>query len=202
MGRARRRSRIGVPHHVAHRGNHKRSLFETDTDRRYYLALLHRHSRLTQSRIAGFCLMSNHVHILIVPEALSSISDCIGRVHRKYSEHLNRQHGLRGTNWEGRHFCQPMDEAHAINALRYVERNPVDAGLVRAASYWEWSSAAGHCLLRQPWPLVNVDIRGSMQSPERWSAMLGLPLDDEDLCALHWPALAESTGELAHGVYG
>ncbi len=202
MGRGRRQSKIGMPHHVAHRGNHKRELFESDTDRRYYLALLHRHSRLTQTQVAGFCLMSNHVHLLLVPNCLASISECVGRTHRKYSEHLNRQYGVRGTNWEGRHFCQPMDAIHAVNALRYVERTPVEARMVDRATDWPWSSAAGHCLGEPAWPLVNADVRGVDADPIRWQMRLGVALCEEELCELHWPALAETSGGLALGAYG
>ena len=201
MGRARRHAEIGVPHHVAHRGNHKRKLFDDDVDRRYYLALLHRFSRLTATRIAGFCLMSNHVHIIAIPGAQDSLSECIGRTHRKFSEHLNRRVGARGTNWEGRYFAQAMGPRHAINALRYIERNPVDAGLIDDASRWEWSSAAAHVGTGMHWPLLNFDVRGDLANPTLWRERLGIPLEEGEIQDLHWPAIAASTGEGSFGAY-
>jgi putative transposase len=201
MGRARRHVEIGVPHHVAHRGNHKERLFEEDTDRRYYLALLHRFSRLTATRIAGFCLMSNHIHAIAVPDAKNSIAECFGRTHRKFSEHMNRRRGARGTNWEGRHFAQPMGFAHALNALRYIERNPVDAGLVQDATAWEWSSAGTHAAVGKQWPLINYDVRGELADPVAWRERLGVPLEEEEMQVLHWPAYAMVADEVCFGAY-
>ncbi|MBI1302261.1 MAG: transposase [Phycisphaera sp.] len=201
MGRARRHVEIGVPHHVAHRGNHKQRLFRDDTDRRYYLALLHRFSRLTATRIAGFCLMSNHVHVIAVPDAKDSIAECFGRAHRKFSEHMNRRRGTRGANWEGRYFAQTMGSTHALNALRYIERNPVDAGLVDEATSWEWSSAAAHAGLGKRWPLLNFDVRGELANPTEWRARLGVALEEEELQVLHWPAVAMVADEVCFGAY-
>ncbi|MCX5652019.1 MAG: transposase [Planctomycetota bacterium] len=201
MGRARRHAELGVPHHIAHRGNHKHKLFEDDTDRRYYLALLYRFSRLTATRIAGFCLMSNHVHVIAVPEAQNSLMECIGRTHRKFSEHLNRRTGTKGTNWEGRYFAQAMGPRHAVNALRYIERNPVDAGLIEDPTAWEWSSASAHSAAGKHWPILNFDVRGELANPALWRGKLGVPLEEEEIQELHWPAIAVSTGEVCFGAY-
>jgi putative transposase len=176
-------------------------LFRDDTDRRYYLALLHRFSRLTATRIAGFCLMSNHVHVIAVPDAKDSIAECFGRAHRKFSEHMNRRRGTRGANWEGRYFAQTMGSTHALNALRYIERNPVDAGLVDEAMSWEWSSAAAHAGLGKQWPLLNFDVRGELANPTEWRARLGVALEEEELQVLHWPAVAMVADEVCFGAY-
>ncbi|MEY4118128.1 MAG: hypothetical protein RLZZ116_1456 [Planctomycetota bacterium] len=190
MGRANRATEIGVPHHIAHRGNHRRSIFDDGTDCQYYLALLHRFSRATGTRIAAFCIMPNHVHVIAVPSTLGGLSDCIGRTHRKYSEHLNRRLGLRGSNWEGRFYSSPMGPRHTFNALKYVERNPVDAGLVKSASEWKWSSAGAHCGSGKRSPLLNLDLRGEFADPFVWRKQLDIALDDDALEEIDWIAVA------------
>lgn len=186
MGRDRRRVIIGVPHHVVHRGNHQQPVFESDGDRALYLALVHRFSRQTGTAIAGFCLMSNHVHFVVVPSSVHSIASCFGRAHRKYSEFLNARRMTGGTNWEGRFFSEPMFGAHVLNGLRYVERNPVGAGLVRVASDWPWSSAAMHCGLGGSFDLLNIDVRGQDSDPLIWRALLGEELDESELMTVRW----------------
>jgi putative transposase len=199
MGRKLRRFAIGVPYHIAHRGNHKQNLFESDEDRLYYLSLLHRCSRMTGTRIAGFCLMSNHIHAIAIPSSLAGLSICFGAAHRRYSIFLNDRHGLRGSNWEGRFYSDAMDRHHAVNALRYIERNPVEAGLVRKAWDWRWSSAAHHCGLQAQWPLLTVDIRGQVD-PFAWRDSLGSPMAEEDLMGIRWAALSVASDTTYCGV--
>lgn len=190
MGRSRRVVQIDTPHHVVHRGNHRKPLFGSDDDRRYYIALLYRFSRLTGTGIAGFCLMSNHVHVVAIPSRTRGLSDCFGRTHRMYSERMNQAIGERGTNWEGRYFSAPMGESHALNALRYIERNPVDAGIVRDAADWPWSSAQMHCGVGQRWGVVGVDIRPDGLSNADWRKLLRTPLDEAELQDIPWAAVA------------
>lgn len=190
MGRDLRRFVIGMPHHVAHRGNHKKVLFEGDQDRLYYLSLLHRFSRKTETRIAGFCLMSNHVHVIAVPTTLRGLSDCIGLAHRRFSLFLNARRGLHGGNWEGRFYSAVMSPSHAQNALRYIERNPVEAGMVREASDWRWSSAAQHCGFATHWPLLSADVRGEGMDPFTWRRRVGEALVEEELVTVQWASQA------------
>lgn len=201
MGRSRREVQIGVPHHVVHRGNHRQVLFRSDDDRRYYIALLYRFSRLTGTGIAGFCLMSNHVHVIAIPSTIRGLSDCFSRTHRKYSEHFNHVIGERGTNWEGRFYSVPMGEDHALNALRYVERNPVDAGLVRDAVDWEWSSAQMHCGVGRRWGLVGVDLRPESVTNAEWRKSLRTPLDEAELQTIPWAAVSAASNTRSTGSY-
>ena len=186
MGRERRDIRLGVPHHVVHRGNHQAPLFLTDDDRQLYISLVHRFSRTTGTGVAGFCLMRNHVHFIAIPSQLRSISVCFGQAHRKYSEFMNARAGTYGTNWEGRFYSEPMSEAHAINALRYIERNPVAAGIVKDPTDWNWSSAGTHCRKGKVWPLMNVGIRGELADPVQWRNMLRSELDEAELQSINW----------------
>ncbi|MFM7051419.1 MAG: transposase, partial [Planctomycetota bacterium] len=193
MSRPRRNIEIGQPYHIAHRGNHKQTLFTRDEDRAYYLALVHRFSRLTYTQIAAFCLMDNHVHFVAVPECKNSLSQCFGRAHRAYSEFLNRRRGVHGASWEGRFYSAAMDPRHVLNAVRYIERNPVDAGMVSHASEWPWSSAHMHCGSGRRWLLVNADVRAEYVDPREWRRVLGEPLLEEELQQIAWQSLSTTS---------
>jgi len=193
MARPRRNIEIGVPYHIAHRGNHKQILFDRDEDRAYYLALMHRFARATGTQIGAFCVMDNHVHFVAVAECKKSLSECVGRAHRAYSEFVNRRRGAHGACWEGRFYSDAMDPRHAINAIRYIERNPVEAGLVAHACDWPWSSAAMHCGVGRRWPVVNVEVRAEYVEPREWRRMLGEPLLDEELQTVSWAALSATS---------
>lgn len=199
MARYRREVVIGEPHHVAHRAIHRGWLFDGDDDRRYYLSLLHRFSRAFELRIAGFCLMDNHVHLVAIPMRLRAMSRCIGIVHRLYSEHINRRRSTQGPNWEGRYFSTVMEPTHARNALRYIERNPVAAGLVSSATEWLWSSAACHCGRADAWPLLTADIRPDLERGQAWADLLGEELSEEEMQTLPWAAVSEASRTCLHG---
>ncbi|MEY3027569.1 MAG: hypothetical protein RLZZ238_2466 [Planctomycetota bacterium] len=191
MGRPLRNIEIGVPYHFVHRGNGQSVLFETDGDRRYYLAMLGALARRHLVRIGGFCLMSNHVHFAVIPGCTKGIGRCFGQLHKRYSEMLNSRCGRRGACWEGRFYARAMDDRHAWNALRYIERNPVDAGLVGEATDWRWSSARMHCGLPKEWEFVNADVRRQWVDPGDWRACLGVPLEEEELETVGWVAVEE-----------
>lgn len=191
MGRPNRNFEIGVPYHIAHRGNQQMTLFESDVDRRFYLAMLGSLAKRHGVRIGGFCLMSNHVHFAVIPESTKAISRCFGQLHKRYSEMLNMRRGSRGACWEGRLYAGGMDERHAWNALRYIERNPVQAGMVRDATEWIWSSARMHCGHVKEWGFINADVRSEWVDPAHWREVLGTPMDEEDLETIDWIAIEE-----------
>lgn len=199
--RRKRDVQIDVPHHVAHRGNHRQTLFANDDDRRYYLSLVHRYSRDSGARIAGYCLMSNHVHWIVVPEGIKSLQRCFGRAHKSYSEYLNRRRSTHGGNWEGRYYSVPMDPVHAVNALRYVERNPVAAGLVKEAHAWPWSSAAGHCGIGKPSAVLNLDLRPLGVLDAEWRRQLRAELSERELETVPWAYLSETSGTCHSGAF-
>ncbi|MBI4559227.1 MAG: transposase, partial [Candidatus Hydrogenedentes bacterium] len=126
----------GVYHHITQRGNNGQDVFFVDDDRRVYLALLREQARRFEFRVEGYCLMSNHVHVVGVPEREESLAKAIGRTHFLYTQYVNRRHGRGGHLWQNRFFSCPMDEDYAWHGLAYVELNPVRAGRVRKA--WEW----------------------------------------------------------------
>jgi putative transposase len=144
-----RLARIAVPelpYHVTQRGNRRQPVFLREEDYRTYLALLHQESIRWQLRVWAYCLMTNHVHLIVWPATDESLSRAIAETHRRYTRHVNFREGWRGYLWQGRFGRVPLDEAHLVAAMRYVERNPVEAGLVERAADYPWSSARAHVL--------------------------------------------------------
>jgi len=135
---------LDTPHHVTQRGNGRRVVFESDNDRLVYLGLLQQHARLQRLAILGYCLMPNHVHLVAVPQREASLRTALRNAHGRYAAYLNTRQATSGHVWQGRYYSCPMDEDHLWTALRYTERNPVRAGMVRDAAEFPWSSARIH----------------------------------------------------------
>jgi putative transposase len=135
----------GVPLHVVHRGNRQQAVFADDFDRTCYLQTVGRYAARFGLELWAYCLMTNHVHWIVQPRERSSLARTIASSHREHAVAVNRRGGWRGHLWANRHFSTVLDERHLWSAVRYVERNPVRAGLVRRAEDYPWSSAAAHC---------------------------------------------------------
>lgn len=146
MARIARVVAPGFPHHIIQRGNRRQRVFFNDDDRLAYLELLGKYTQAEGVKIVAYCLMENHVHIIATPEAESRLAHAIGEAHRMYTRRINFREGWRGFLWQGRFISYPMDERHYFAAVRYVERNPVRANLVRHAEDYTWSSARAHVL--------------------------------------------------------
>ena len=119
--------------------------------------------------IWAYCLMTNHVHFVVVPNGDEAMGQTFRDTHQAYASWLNRRIGQRGHLWQGRFFSCVLDEPHLWAAVRYVERNPVRAGIVTRAEEYPWSSAAGHCGLRTDTLLSDVEMPWPV---EDWSAFL------------------------------
>ncbi len=130
---------------MTQRGNARRYILDGDADRMVYLSLLREYCQLYELSLLGYCLMSNHVHLVVIPHKKLSLALVCKQTHGRYASYWNAGHKSTGHAWHGRFYSCPMDEAHLWAALRYVERNPVRAGMVEAAEDWRWSSAAVHC---------------------------------------------------------
>ena len=96
------------------------------------------------SEIWAYCLMPNHVHLIVVPSDEDGLRQTFADAHRRYTGHINARNRWTGHLWQGRFGAVAMDEAHLAHAVRYVSLNPVRARLVAAAADWPWSSAAAH----------------------------------------------------------
>ncbi len=133
-----------VPHHITQRGNNRQDVFFTDDDRRLYLGLLREQAETYGLEVLGWCLMTNHVHLIARPRTEEALAKALGRTHFLYTQTVNRWHGRSGHLWQNRFFSCPLGREHFWQALRYVEQNPVRAKLARRAWAYEWSSAAAH----------------------------------------------------------
>ena len=135
----------GRAHHVTQRGNRRMQTFFCDDDYRQSLLLLERWCGEFDVRIWAYCLMPNHVHLILVPSTAEGLRRAVAEVHRRYTRMINFREKWRGCLWQGRFASFVMSEKHLMGATRYVERNPVEANLVERAEEWPWSSAAAHC---------------------------------------------------------
>lgn len=154
MARIARIVAPGVPHHVTQRGNRQADVFLSAEDYGAYVAILGAAARRRGMDIWAYCLMANHVHLVVVPQTPMALAYALRDAHTLYALRLNRQLGTSGHVWQGRFFSSVLDETHLWAAVRYVERNPVRLGSVACAEEYAWSSAAAHCGLRHD-PLLS-----------------------------------------------
>ena len=134
----------GFPHHVTQRGNRRQQTFFKNEDYEIYIGLMAEWCARFDVLIWAYCLMPNHVHLIAVPSSMDGLRRAIGEAHRRYTRHVNFREGWRGHLWQGRFASYVMDEPYALAAARYVEMNPVRAGLVKRPQDYPWSSAAAH----------------------------------------------------------
>ena len=134
----------GLPHHVTQRGNGRARTFFGDDDYALYRDLLASHCRAAEVEIWAWCLMPNHVHLILVPSDRDGLRRALSRVHRTYAGVIQARRKRTGHFWQGRFGAVAMDEAHLAAALRYVSLNPVRARLVERAQDWKWSSTRAH----------------------------------------------------------
>ena len=139
-----RQRRFVVPEialHVRQRGNDRQACFHTEGDRLVYLANLRELCAKTRCALHAYCLMTNHVHLLLTPPDAASCSSLMRDLGQRYVQYFNRRHGRTGTLWEGRYRSCLVDSArYVLGCYRYIEMNPVRAGMVPTPSGYRWSS--------------------------------------------------------------
>ena len=134
----------GYPHHVTQRGNRRSQTFFEDGDYELYKSLLSDAAGKAEAEIWCYCLMPNHVHMIIVPSDEDGLRRTFADAHRRYTGYVNARLRVTGHLWQGRFGSVVMDEEHLAHAVRYVSLNPVRAGLVERAEDWQWSSVRSH----------------------------------------------------------
>ena len=179
----------GLAHHVTQRGNRREPIFFADDDRIAYLSWLEEYADKHQVEVLAYCLMSNHVHLVVVPTTDDGLQLVLKPLHMRYAQRINRQMGWSGHLWQGRFFSSPLDDAYLWTAIRYVECNPVRAGMVQRAEDYRWSSAAAHCT-DQPDGLLNRESNWGKQfaAIDNWSGWLQMTDDVERLDLLRQSA--------------
>ena len=170
----------GVPCHVTQRGVDRRETFSADVDRQAYLQLLRQNLADAEVQILGWCLMSNHVHLVALPHREDSLSVLLRRVHGRYAQYYNARCGRSGHLWQNRYFACALGPGHLWAALRYVERNPVRAGLVGRAEQYCWSSAAAHITSVDAGGLTDLEWWKRECSGPDWRAELEAPEAGEE----------------------
>ena len=130
----------------------------------------------------AYCLMTNHVHLLVVGHRPDSLASAIGRTHMRFARWTNRRQGWSGHLWANRFFSTPLDEHHLWQAVRYVELNPVRAGIVERAEDYPWSSARAHCFGTDD--ALLADSRPFPGPIAHWSSWLAQGLDPEAIAEL------------------
>jgi putative transposase len=135
----------GHPAHIIQRGNCRQPVFYDDNDYLSYLTWLSEGAEKHGCSIHAYVLMTNHVHLLMTPDSRESISRTIQYLGRYYVTYINSEYGKSGTLWEGRHKGCVIDSAHyMLTCMRYIELNPVRAGMVAAPIDYRWSSYAAN----------------------------------------------------------
>ena len=125
-----------IPHHVTQRGNRRQQVFFSEADYQCYKNLLAEYCVRDNVKVLAYCLMPNHVHLILVPGCEEGLRKAIGETHRRYTRYVNFREGWRGYLWQGRFASFPMDEHHLWAAVRYVELNPVRAKLSALPQEW------------------------------------------------------------------
>ena len=134
----------GLPHHVTQRGNRREAIFFEDGDHDIYRDLLAEQTRKAGVEVWAYCLMPNHVHLILTPTRADSLGLAVGEAHRRYTNFINARGRWTGHLFQSRFASVAMDEAHLVAAVCYVNLNPVRARLVSRAEDWPWSSARAH----------------------------------------------------------
>ncbi|WP_448875113.1 transposase [Desulfobulbus propionicus] len=131
----------GVPLHIIQRGNNRQPCFHADGDYRFYLEWLREYSLMSGCAIHAYVLMTNHVHLLLTPQEATGAAMLMKRLGQRYVQYVNRVYHRSGTLWEGKfRSCLTQEDHYLLACQRYIELNPVRAGMVRSPEEYRWSS--------------------------------------------------------------
>ena len=178
MPRFRRIVVPGCPHHVINRGNRRQVVFFSDEDKGLYYEILLQEKEKAKIAVWAYCMMSNHVHLVAVPEIKTSLAKGIGEAQRKYSRIINIRFDWQGHLWQERYKSYPMGEDYLYSAVRYIERNPVRAGIVEKAEDYSWSSAKAHVYGENDELLSDFYLTSKIPD---WSFYLSKETDESDI---------------------
>ncbi len=181
MARLARVVAPGLPHHVTQRGNRHQTVFFSDEDYVAYKVLLAEHCAAAGVAVWAYCLMPNHVHLILIPPDEDALRRALGEAHRRYTRRVNFREGWRGYLWQGRFASFAMDQPYLLACARYVELNPVRAKLAPRARTWKWSSARAHLAGKDDGV---VRVQHLLDLVPDWKAFLGSGLGAKDLAAI------------------
>lgn len=134
----------GLPHHLFQRGNNKQNVFPELKDKDFFVKEVKRQAEENNVRVGAYCLMTNHFHFLLFPDTKESFIKFVKSVSQKHSQFFNRKYKRTGKVWENRYKLNIVDPEACWVLARYIERNPIRAGLIERAEDYECSSARVH----------------------------------------------------------
>lgn len=188
MPRSRRVVVRDCAHHVTQRGNHRCVVFGDDQDREIYLDLVRENARLNGVSVLGYCLMPNHVHWIVTPQDEDGLAATFGQAQGRYSLYFQTRRGTSGHLWQRRYYSCVLGMDHLVRAMRYVEMNPVRAGMVgRAEEYW-WSSARAHIEGWDRLGMLDLAAWEKIVPVQEWKEILAGAAERED-----WKELEKAT---------
>jgi len=191
MPRRLRHAAGGYVYHVLNRAVGRATIFKKATDFEAFVRVLAEALDWVDVRLLGYCVMSNHWHLVVWPERDGELSEFMRWLTVTHTQRWHAKHHTQGTGplYQGRFKSFPVDEdRHLLTLLRYVERNPLRAGLVRSAAKWRWSSLGRSCL-ELPGPFVE---RGPVKRPKDWLTWVDQPETEAELAALRLSMLRGS----------
>lgn len=187
MPRRLRTDLAGFPLHLIQRGNNRADCFVSDTERKAYLRWLALHAGQLDIVVHAWVLMTNHVHLLVTPPAPEAVSQLMQTLGRRYVRYFNETHERSGTLWEGRYrACAVHAEGYLLACMRYIELNPVRAGLVAYPAEYRWSSCRANAFGYADPLLTRHSLYDRLgQSPaerqEAYCELLGIPVTESTL---------------------
>ena len=164
-----RNTRLIIPniyHHAIQRGNNRQHVFNKNADRLYYLKWARKLAEENFVPILGYCLMTNHIHLLLLPRDADGMINFMKSLGQRYTQYFNRQYQRSGKLWENRYKVHPVDPELYYVVLKYIETNPVRAGLVTDGADYPWSSGSYH-LLGADSPAIMADCMHRSAFPYR-----------------------------------
>jgi putative transposase len=187
MPRRRRLQIPGTPHHVIQRGVNRVDIFRSESDYECFLAILRNATVKHQTDVHTYVLMSNHVHLIATPQIEDGLSVTMKNVGETYVRYFNRRYERTGGMFDGRYRSLPIDsDRYWFTCMRYVELNPIRAGMVTRPEDYRWSSYRYHALgetndLIVPHPLYLALGNGAAVRQQCWGAICREALSAEQL---------------------
>jgi len=180
MARIARIALPGAPHHVTQRGNGRQRIFDEPGDYALYRDLLAERCAANGVECWAYCLMPNHVHLILAPATQAGLSRAVGEAHRRYTGFFNARARVTGHLFQGRFASAAMDEEHFVAALRHLAFDPVRARLAASPADWPHSSVAAHLSGRDD---ALVRVAPALQRVPRFADLLEPSLEEERLAA-------------------
>ena len=179
MSRIARAIAPGIPHHVTQRGNRRQQTFFSDEDYQAYLELMSDWCGKYHVEVWAYCLMPNHIHLILVPETKDGLNLAVGEAHRRYTRRINFREGWCGHFWQGRFASFILDEAYLLACTKNIELNPVRAGLVKKPQDWLWSSAKAHISGKNDILVKIKPLQNMLATP--WEKFLANDIRDQEI---------------------